>query len=127
MIDPATSWLEIIKLPVVKKSTISRGTRGRKGISTHSTPMVSYFDKSSAMISTLLNKTWFSQFPHCQRVIYDNGSEFKLHIEALCDMYGIQRKPTSVKNPQANAILEWVHQVIMAMLRTAVPVTLTHS
>ena len=32
---------------------------------------------------------------------------------------GIKRKPTSVKNPQANAILEQVHQVIMVMLRTA--------
>ena len=51
--------------------------------------------------------------------IYDNGSEFKLHFEALCDTYGIKRKPTSVKNPQANAILERVHQVIMVMLRTA--------
>ena len=39
--------------------------------------------------------------------------------EALCDSYGIKHKPTSVKNPQANAILERVHQVIMTMLRTA--------
>ncbi len=31
----------------------------------------------------------------------------------------IKRKPTSVKNPQANAILERVHQVIMTMLCTA--------
>ncbi len=38
---------------------------------------------------------------------------------ALCDPYGIKRKPTSVKNPQANAILEQVHQVIMTMLHTA--------
>ena len=53
-----------------------------------------------------------------QHVIYDNGSEFKLHFEALCDTYGIKRKPTSVKNPQANAILKRVHQVIMAMLCT---------
>ena len=71
------------------------------------------------MISTLVNKTWFSQYPCCQQVIYDNGSEFKLHFEALCDTYGNKRKPTSVKNPQANAILEQVHQVIMVMLRTA--------
>jgi hypothetical protein len=35
------------------------------------------------------------------------------------DSYGIMRKPTSVKNPQVNAILERVHQVIMTMLRTA--------
>ena len=70
------------------------------------------------MISTLVNKTWFSWYPRCQQVIYDNGSEFKLHFEALCDTYGIKRKPTSVKNPQANAILERVHQVIMVMLHT---------
>ncbi len=33
--------------------------------------------------------------------------------------YGLKRKPTSVKNPQANAILERVHQAIMGMLCTA--------
>ena len=71
------------------------------------------------MISTLVNKTWFSQYPCCQHVIDDNGSKFKLHFEALCDTYGIKYKPTSVKNPQVNAILERVHQVIMAMLHTA--------
>eukprot|EP00804_Cyclotella_cryptica_P023410 CCRYP_000514-RA/>CCRYP_000514-RA protein AED:0.67 eAED:0.21 QI:0/0/0/1/1/1/2/0/241 len=41
------------------------------------------------------------------------------HFETLCDSYGLKRKPTSVRNPQANAILERVHQTIMAMLRTA--------
>ena len=44
---------------------------------------------------------------------------FKLHFEHLCDSYGIKRKPTTVRNPQANAILERVHQVIGQMLRTA--------
>ncbi len=32
-------------------------------------------------------------------------------------MYGIKRKPTSVKNPQANAILERIHGVLGNMLR----------
>jgi hypothetical protein len=68
------------------------------------------------MISTLADKTWFSRYPHCQHIIYDNRGEFELHFEALCDSYGIKRKPTSVKNPQANAILEQVHQVLMTML-----------
>ena len=71
------------------------------------------------MISTLVKRTWFSRYPRCQHIIYDNGSEFKLHFKALCDSYGIKHKPTSVKNPQANAILERVHQVIMTMLHTA--------
>jgi hypothetical protein len=94
------------------------GTMGHKGTLTHNTPKARYFDKSSAMISTFVNTTWFSQYPCCQKVIYDNGSEFKHHFKALCDAYGIKRKPTSVKNPQANAILEHVHKVIMVMLCT---------
>jgi hypothetical protein len=80
---------------------------------------MNYFDKTSTMIRHLVNKTWFSRYPRCQKVICDNGSEFNLHFEALDDSYGIKHKPTSVKNPQVIAILERVHQVIMTMLRTA--------
>jgi hypothetical protein len=42
-----------------------------------------------------------------------------LNFEYLCDSYGIKHKPTTIKNPQANAILERVHQVLGQMLRTA--------
>jgi hypothetical protein len=119
MIDPAMRWLKTVELPVVENAAIPTGTQWRKGTSAHSTPKVPYFDKSSAMLSTLVNKTWFSWYPCCQHIIYDNGSEFKLHFKALCDIYGIKRKLTSVKNPQAYAILEWVKKVIMAMLRTS--------
>ena len=42
-----------------------------------------------------------------------------LHFKALCESFGIKRKPTSVKNPTANAILEQVHQVISIMPCTA--------
>jgi hypothetical protein len=34
-------------------------------------------------------------------------------------MYRIKRKLTSVKNPQANAILERIHAVLGNMLRTS--------
>jgi hypothetical protein len=72
------------------------------------------------MISSLVTKTWFYRYPRCQHIIFDNGngSEFKIHVRALCDTLGIKRKPTSVKNPQANAILEHVHQTIMGMVHT---------
>ena len=72
------------------------------------------------MISTLVNKTWFSWYPCCQYINYDNGNKFKLHFKALCKSFGIMSKPTIVKNPTANAILERVHQVISSMLCTAV-------
>jgi hypothetical protein len=49
----------------------------------------------------------------------DNGSEFKMDFEYLCESYGIKRKPTMIKNTQANAILERVHQVLTQMLRKA--------
>ena len=117
MIDPASSWFEIVELPVATIATPLQ--QGNTGTETHTKTKDAFFDKSSAMISTLVNKTWFSRYPRCQSIIYDNGSEFKLHFEALCESYGIKRKPTSVKNPQANAILERVHQVLMMMLRTA--------
>ena len=35
------------------------------------------------------------------------------------DSYRVKRKPTSIKNPQANAILERINQVVMAMIRTS--------
>ena len=64
------------------------------------------------------------QFPCVRRrtylsktMIYDNGSEFKLDFRALCDSYGIKSKQTTIKNPQANAILERVHLVIANMMR----------
>ncbi len=52
-------------------------------------------------------------------IIYDNGSKFKLHFQSLCNTYGIKHKPTSVKNPQANAILERIHAVVRNMLCTS--------
>ena len=70
-------------------------TKGQKGTKTHNNTKLPYFDKSSAMICTLVNKSWFSRYPRCQYIIYDNRSEFKLHFEALCEPFWIQLKPPS--------------------------------
>jgi len=126
MIDPASSWFELVELPVVAYSHTGsdRNTQdvGRTEDKTQEAlgkTKQAYFDKSSFMISTLVNRCWFSRYPRCKYVIFDNGSEFKLHFEDLCDSYGLKRKPTSIKNPQANAILERIHQVLMTMIRTS--------
>ena len=127
MIDPASSWFEIAELPVVesnragtdRKNKTKVGRADRNALEAISEPKEAYFDKSSFMISNLVNKCWFSRYPRCKYVIYYNGSEFKLHFEDLCDSYGLKRKPTSIRNPQVNAILERVHQVLMAMIRTS--------
>jgi hypothetical protein len=48
-------------------------------------------DKSSDRVAKIVNKTWLSRYPWCQKLIYDNGSEFKLHFDHICDSYGIKR------------------------------------
>jgi hypothetical protein len=116
-----TSWFKMVELPTVaQETTVPPAGKGKKVTFDKNTKVAEpYFDKSSAQISNLVYKTWFSRYPCCQYIIYDNGSEFKLHFRSLCDTYGIKRKPTSVKNSQANAILERIHAVLGNMLRTS--------
>ena len=109
MIDPATSWFELVELPNKSVTYVRKGKEITDII----------IDKSSAQISVLFNKQWLSRYPRASYIIYDNGSEFKLHFKELCDTYGIERKPTTIKNPQANAILERVHGVLANMMRTS--------
>ena len=120
MIDPATSWFEIVELLISQHElSIPKGPKRHKSKDKHIQSKQPYFDKMSAMVGRLVNKTWFCHYPLSQYIVYNNGSEFKLHFETRYDSYGLKRKPTSVRNPQGNAILERVHQTIMAMLRTA--------
>jgi hypothetical protein len=118
MIDQKTSWFEIVELPTITKLTLNMG-KSKKATCNDYIKVAETFDKSSAQISNLVYKIWFSRYPHCWFLICDYKSEFKLHFRALCKTYGIKRKPTSVKNPQVNAILERIHAVFTNMLCTA--------
>ena len=109
MIDPATAWFEIVELPIASVTTEREGETITKIV----------IDKSSAQISKLFNKQWLCCYPRPVEINYDNGSEFKLYFRELCDSYSIKRKPTTVKNPRANAVLERVHGVFGDMMRTA--------
>ena len=81
MIDPATSWFEIVELPVSQLSEhdIPMGTQGCKGSLTHKQKKEPYFDKTSATVGSLINRTWFCYYPHSQYIVYNNRSEIKLH------------------------------------------------
>jgi hypothetical protein len=113
MIDPASSWFEIVELPLVKRLT-TMTVNGKAKISKEL-----IFDKSSNQIARLVNRIWLCRYRQCRYLIYDNGSEFKLHFETLCDSYGIKRTPTTIKNPQANAICERIHRVLGTMVCTS--------
>jgi hypothetical protein len=106
-----------VELPTVRV-TVFKGGKGKKATCLDYAKDAEIFDKTSAQISNLLYKCCFSRYPCCCYIIYDKGSEFKLHFRALCKTYGIKRKLTSMKNPQANAILEHIQTVFTNMLRT---------
>ena len=91
-IDPASSWFEIVEVPDT--------------------------DKTSARISRLFDQVWLSRYPRPQKVLYDNGSEFKKNFQPLLKDFAVKATCTSIKNPQSNAILERIHQVVGSMLKT---------
>jgi hypothetical protein len=72
MIDPATSWFEVVELPLVHqlKTTTVNGKE--------SSIVEEIFDTTSERIDWLVNKTWLSRYPRCSYIIYDNGSEFNI-------------------------------------------------
>ncbi len=113
MTDPTSSWLKVVELPTIMQ-LMTKKVNGKER-----TIKEEIFDKSSERISWLVNKIWLCRYPRCCYLIYDNGLEFKLHFETLCKSYGIKRKPTTIKNPQANAICDCVHQVLGTMMRTS--------
>ena len=76
-------------------------------------------DKSSAAISQLLDSVWLARYPRPRQVLYDNGSEFKKDFQPLLKDLAIKPKCTTIKNPQANSILERIHQVTGNMLTSS--------
>ena len=59
-----------------------------------------------------------SRYPQPQKVLFDNGSEFKKDFIPLLKDFGVKPRPTTIKNPQSNSIVECVHQVLGNMLHT---------
>ena len=67
-------------------------------------------DASAIHNAILFDKNWLCRYPRPLQVIHDNGSEFiGQEFQEMLHSYGITIKPTSVKNPQANSMIERVH------------------
>jgi transposase InsO family protein len=92
MIDPATGWFEVQQ----------------------------YDDKQSITVANIVEQEWFSRYPWPRQITFDRGSEFigQDFQKMIKEDYAIKAKPITVRNPQANAIVERVHQVIGNNIRT---------
>ena len=75
--------------------------------------------KSAVSAANALDTQWLCRYPLPAFCIHDNGTEFTgKEFQELLQSYGIISKPTTVKNPQANSIVERSHLVISTQLRT---------
>jgi hypothetical protein len=91
MIDPATGWFEMIELST----------------------------KQADEVANAVETTWLSRYPWPQEVTFDAGTEFKAEFRKMIEEdYHIKAKPITIRNPQANAIIERIHGVVGDMIRT---------
>jgi Reverse transcriptase (RNA-dependent DNA polymerase)./Integrase core domain. len=74
-----------------------------------------------AHVGTIFHNCWLCRYPTPTRCVHDNGPEFiSQEFQDILRYYGIKDAPTTVKNPQANAIVERAHLTMASMLRTMV-------
>lgn len=91
MIDPATSWFEMRQLET----------------------------KKADEVANMVEQTWLTRYPMPEEITFDGGPEFKAEFKKLVEEeYQIKARPSSVRNPQSNAIIERVHGTIGNMMRT---------
>jgi transposase InsO family protein len=64
-------------------------------------------NKTSQHTALQFINTWLARYPKPTSCIYDQGSEFTgWAFQEMLQHHNIQRRPTSAKNPHANAICE---------------------
>ncbi len=91
MIDPATGWFDIVQIK----------------------------EKRPDYIANHLEIAWLSRYPWPTEIVMDRGSEFAREVEEMILRdYGITKKLITTRNPQANAILERVHQTVHNLIRS---------
>ena len=105
IIDPATGWFEIVKLPMFDIDEVTGGNNG-------------YIEDFSASVIHLFNNTSICRYLLPRKVVLDNGSQFKQYFAPLLNDFDIKLVLTTVNNPQANALVDRVHQVMYNMLVT---------
>ena len=91
MVDPVTGWFELAPL---------------------------YGAPTAFRAQQLLDNTWLARYPRPREIGFDNGGEFMAEFKDLCNNMGLKQKPSLAWNPQSNAILERIHQVLADCIRS---------
>ena len=92
MIDTVTNYVEIVRLD----------------------------NKTAEHVAAQFENQWLSRYPRPNTVVFDPGTEFKGAFREMLTRFNIRPSPTTVKNPQANAICERLHLTVAEVLRTTI-------
>eukprot|EP00957_Ditylum_brightwellii_P131456 10026330-Ditylum_brightwellii.AAC.1 len=91
MIDPVTSWFEIADMNT----------------------------KRADIIANVAETTQLTRYPYLTQAVLDRRKEFMaLFSEMILKDYGVKKRPITVRNTQANSIIERMHQTIGNMMRS---------
>ena len=78
-------------------------------------------EKTSAHVAMKFVNTWLARYPHPQHCIHDRGSEFTgFAFQNMLQHHHIHSKPITVRNPQANSLIERAHQTMASQLRSLI-------
>ena len=93
MVDAATNWCELALIPTANS-------------------------KSCAI---QFDTNWLCRYPRPTEVGHDNGNEFMgEEFQELLISYDIKSKPTTIKNPTAQSLIERLHLTLGDQLRTSI-------
>jgi hypothetical protein len=92
MVDACSSWCELALIPTANSKSVA-----------------AQFDAN-----------WLCRYPRPSEVGHDNGNEFMgEEFQELLISYDIKSKPTTVKNPTAQSVVERLHLTLGDQLRTS--------
>ncbi len=93
IVDACTGWSEFVQIDTASSNATAAG----------------------------LYKNWLCRYPWPHKAVHDNGPEFMgCEFQEMLESYGITSKPTTVKNPTANAVVERIHGTLGEQLRSTV-------
>ena len=75
--------------------------------------------KIASTVANIVEQRWLTRYPWLPVITYNRGTEFMAEFAKMIkEEYEIERKPISSRNPQANAVLERIHQTIGNMIKS---------
>ena len=65
------------------------------------------------IVANAIQLMWLTRYPHPTEITYNHDTEFMAEFVTIIKIhYSIEPKPIMAHNPQANAIIECVHQML---------------